>query len=272
MFRWKGRRPRIKVLLDKDRPKVPHYDLVRTLQQAGAEVASGRADFGVAVGGDGMFGRVGRDESIPLLLVGVRADGPTGSRAFLASTYYDRLGSALKQVASGRFRVEEHRRLSVSMNGRRLGEVFTDVYLQRGADSNCIRYSVKVSGRKQIDEWAVSDGVVVCTRAGATGYYSYLDKLRGGESLEPGRYTLVGEEEVGICHIMPTYSKRKKTRGHPLRYSVPWGSKIRIGLDREADARLYGVGHRRKGLRVRLGDVIDLSPAGTTTKVIRPLG
>lgn len=264
-----GRRPRAKVLMDPEKPKVDPDKLAKVLRGAGADLVTRKADFGLAVGGDGVFSRFGRVESIPLLFVGVRSDGPTGSKAFLASTYLDGIKDAIRDIAEGRYAVLEYRRLQVIMNRRVLGDVFTDTYLQRGADSNCIRYSVKVEGPGTLhEESAISDGVAVCTRAGSTGYFSYVDKIRSGDWLDPDAHTLVGEDQIGVCHVMPTYTERKGTGQHPLRYTVPWRSLIRLSLDRPADARLYGAGGGRRGIRVRLDDEIVIRPAKSTTKVI----
>jgi len=71
---------------------------------------------------------------------------------------------------------------------------------------------------------AVSNGIVITTSAGSTGYYSYLDKLDHADRLEPEKHTVIGDDEVGVCHIAPTYTSRDKTNLHPLRYTVPWGS------------------------------------------------
>lgn len=243
-------------------------ELRAVLEGAGIEVGERKADFGVVVGGDGRFSRYGRTESVPLLFVGVRSRSPTGSKAYLAETTFDQLPEALRRVREGEYIVKEHRRLEVIKNGRGLGEVFTDVYLCRGAESTCIRYKLKVrSNGISIDEAAIADGVVVSTPAGATGYYSYPDRIRG-ERMDPDSFANIKEGEVGICHVTPTYTERSGTRTHPLRYTVPWDSTIEVSLFREADARVYGTGDRRDGVRVVIGDKVVVRPGTTVTKVI----
>jgi len=256
------------MLLDSGTPKVPPEELRRLIEEAGMKVSQGRADFGVVVGGDGRFSRYGRTEDIPLLFVGMRSKGAAGSKAHLARVEYNHLSRALKRIGRGDYSIDEYGRLAVLLNGRSIGEVFTDVYLQRGSDSTCIRYRVKVGGRgENIEEAAIGDGVVISTSAGSTGYYSYPDRIRG-DYIDPGGFASIAKNEVGICHITPTYTERTGTDLHPLRYTVPWESRISLSLFREADARIYGTADDRAGVRISLGDLIVVRPGKKKTRVI----
>ncbi|HKT21455.1 MAG TPA: hypothetical protein VJR06_02355 [Nitrososphaerales archaeon] len=259
---------RARLLLDGGAPKVPPEELRKLVEKAGFDTGPGRADFGIVVGGDGKFSRYGRTEDVPLLFVGVRTKGITGSRAILARTTYDRLPRALAKIRSGNYTTEVHRRLGVVVNGKGVGEVFTDVYLQRGDESTCIRYRVEVTGPGlKISEAAIGDGVVVTTKAGATGYYSYIDRIKG-DSMDPKAHADLEEGEVGICHVTPTFTEREGTSMHPLRFRVPWGSRIDISLTRDADARLYGAVDSRAGVRIALNDRITVVPGKKVTRVI----
>lgn len=259
-----------RILLDKERPKVKLEEVRKVLKRAGVETSNQKADFGLVVGGDGVFSAYGRTEKVPLLFVGVRSERATGSKALLAEAYFDELEDTLGRIVRGEFGVIEHRKLQVLKNRKRLGEVFTDTYLQRGEESNSLRYRVEVSGAGvAMKESAIGDGVVVCTRAGSTGYYSYPDKLRMGDWLDPDRSTVFGENEVGVCHIVPTYTLRDGMNEHPLRYTVPWGCQIKIRLVRPADARLYGATMEHGGVRIRIGDTITVAPSEDTTRVMK---
>ncbi len=259
---------KVKLFLDGNKPKVGEEELKRAIRDAGLDVSTRRADMGVVVGGDGLFSFYGRTEALPLLFVGVRSRSATGSKAYLAAAYFDELPEVLKDLAGGQYAVEKHRRLRILRNGKSLGEVFTDVYLQRGAESNCIRYRVRVSGEGvSIDESAIGDGVVVSTSAGSTGYYSYPDKISGDEVVVSG-HAGIGLDEIGICHVVPTFTERHGTGEHPLRYTVPWGSRIEISITRRADARLYGVSPGREGIGIGLKDVISVLPSENATKVV----
>ena len=257
-----------KMLLGGGAPKVPPVELRKAIQKAGIEVSEGKADFGIVVGGDGRFSRYGRTESVPLLFVGMRSKDITGSRAYLAQTTFDELPSALERVRAGDYSVDDHPRLAVLKNGRALGEVFTDVYLQRGSESTCIRYNLRVTGEQvRFNEAAIGDGVVVSTRAGATGYYSYPDRIRG-ERMDPTAFADIKKDEVGVCHVCPTYTQRSGLRSHPLRYTLPWECSLKLSLFRKADARLYGTTDSRAGIKVALKDEIAIRPGKQATKVI----
>ena len=246
-------------------------EIARILRGAGIGVSEKEADFGIVVGGDGLFSYYGRiTTALPLLFVAVRSRGTTSTKGYLSQVYFDDLPNALDSIAKKRYSLSEYRRLEVSINGVKKGEVFTDVYLEKGADSNCLRYHLEVRSEDlSFKDSAIANGVIVSTSAGSTGYYSYLDKLRLGDWLEPERYSVIGEDEVGVCHIAPLITTREGGGKSPLRYTVPWGSTFRIRLTRDADARLFGITKSRSGIRIRVGDYVDVGPSGSTTRVIR---
>ena len=164
----------------------------------------------------------------------------------------------------------EYNRLEVAIDGVVRGEVFTDVFLEKGADSNCLRYHLDVEGKGlAFTDSAIANGVIICTSAGSTGYYSYIDRLGRGDRLAPDSFTQIGTSEVGVCHIAPVLTARGDTGEAPLRYTVPWGASFRLRLTRDADARLFGVTKSRNGIRVRVGQVVDVRPSAHTTRVIR---
>jgi len=259
------------VLVDSERPKVSESEVVSVLKKAGIEHSAVNPTFGVVVGGDGLFSYQGRQLGIPLLFVGTKSRRPTDSKARLAEVYLTGLEAALRDVKASRYEVTRHKRLEVSISGGKFrGEIFTDVSLEKGADSNCIRYKMSVSGKgADFTDAAVSNGIVITTSAGSTGYYSYLDKLDSGDLLEPEKFRLIGHDEVGVCHIAPTYTSRAGSSVHPLRYTVPWGSTFKITLMRDADAHLFGVTRSRKGLRITTKDTVEVRPSKNTTNVIR---
>jgi len=259
---------RAKIILDGWKPKVSYAEVTRAIREAGVIVTQRNADIGVVVGGDGVFSAVGSLESIPLLFVGTRSSSAMGSKAYLAAVQFDELIEALKRIEAGQYRIEESKRLEVQKNGRRIGVVFTDVYLQRGADSNCIRYRVKVTGRDlDIEEAVIGDGVVVTTAAGSTGYFSYPDRIVTGR-FDVSGHTELKADQVGVCHIVPTYIERVGSEECPLRYTVPWGSRVELSVTRPADARLYGLGGGRMGVRILTSDTVTIHASPETTKVI----
>ncbi len=254
---------------DEERPKVDPLELKNVVRESGIEVTRRKAEIGIVVGGDGIFSKFGKSESEPLLFVGVRSNKATGSKAYMAETYFDELPNALARLKEGAYTVKECSRLEVFKDGKSLGEVFTDVYLQRGDESNSLRYRVRVSGPgKEIEESVIGDGVVVTTSAGSRGYYSYPDRMKGS-MLDMDAFSKLEEDNIGICHIAPTFAERSGSQERLLRYAVPWGSKIEMWLTRPANARLYGVESGRGGVKVTTRDRITVVTGKNTTKIVQ---
>jgi hypothetical protein len=86
--------------------------------------------------------------------------------------------------------------------------------------------------------------------------------------MDPSASASIGKDEVGICHVTPTFTERDGIGRHPLRYTVPWGSRIEVSLFREADARLYGVADNRSGIKIALGDMISVVAGRKATRII----
>ena len=258
------------------RPKIPLDKIVKRIKSVGESHSKEDPDIAVVVGGDGTFGYYGRTLSIPLLFVGVREFGVVGSRARLAEIFYDDLGRALDDIKAGRYSVIEKKMLSAHMRKHSV-DILTDVYLERGKFAGCLRYTtlVKASGHSkfsQFSDYAIGNGVIISTSFGAGGYFSYPDRLRTGEwgRIGPSGFA---DDHIGMCHIIPTYLVRRRKgrtyRTRKIRYTVPLCSTVQIKLLRDADARLYGTTVYSKGVPVRLGDTITVTPTKRTAKIIK---
>lgn len=254
-------------MLDPLYPKVPPEDVERLVESAGCVVEPRNPDVTVVVGGDGLFSMAGRIESSPLLFVGTKSKQANGTLAILSEIVYDDLRDALVDISGNRYKTFEAPRLEVLKNGVPLGDVFTDVYLQRGIEPSSLRYTVVSNmGDVSIIEHAIGDGIIVTTRAGSTGYYSYLDKIGYGFQLEPEKYGLIGEDDIGICHIVPNFIKREETEEKPLRYTVPLSSLITVKLDRKGAAYLYGLGDP---VPVSVDDIVVLKRSPRVTRLLK---
>jgi NAD+ kinase len=152
----------------------------------------------------------------------------------------------------------------------------TDVYLERGEFAGCLRYAttVKPSGRSKFlpfSDYAIGNGVIITTSFGAGGYFSYPGRLRSGKrGMGPAGFA---DDRIGICHIIPTYLVRKRkgiaSQSNRIRYTVPLCSTVQIRLLRDANARLYGTTAHSKGVPVRLGDTITVTPARSAARIIK---
>ncbi|MDW8045523.1 MAG: hypothetical protein RMJ31_07130 [Nitrososphaerota archaeon] len=260
------------VFLSEEQRVTTLEDIIEILNQANIIYSRRKPDFGIVVGGDGFFSYCGAVKRIPLLFVGIPSYSPIGSKAYLAETYLHDLPRALQRIKEGRFKIVEHKMLKVYLNQDVLDDIFTDVYLERGLDSNCLRYKLMVEGSNfSFVDLAIGNGVIITTPAGSTGYFSYIDKITNGEWLNVNGFTRLNEDEVGICHILPTFTLREGTSLHPLRYRVPYGVTISIKLLRSGDARLYSASYPRRGVRVTVQDIVKIGPSEKVVKLIHLL-
>ena len=173
----------------------------------------------------------------------------------------------------------------------RATDILTDIYIERGIFSRCIRYALSVSIRKansgyhtltKFVEYAIGNGVIISTSFGAYGYYSYLDRItakKWNDNNKSNNSTQFSDNELGICHIIPTFLVRKLNLGNKkkrtmvrrsyIRYTVPYQSIIKISLTRNADVRLYGTTENSRGIAITSNDEILISPSRRTAKIIR---
>lgn len=176
-------------------------------------------------------------------------------------------------------------------------DILTDIYIERGIFSRCIRYALSVTIRetnseyhtlKKFAEYAIGNGVIISTSFGARGYYSYLDRITVGKRNNNNKSNnnsiqTFPDNRLGICHIIPTFLIRKLSLGKRkenkkkrtlvpssyIRYTIPYQSIIKIGLTRNADVRLYGTTEHSRGLSITSNDEIMISPSRRTAKIIR---
>lgn len=248
---------------------VEPQDARKTVERAGFALSDVNPDITIVIGGDGAFGQAGRVESAPLLFVSIHDPRPDGSKGVMSTITYDKLIPALIAFKEQRYYIEKRSKLAVKINDAALGDVFTDVYLQRGLESGCLRYTVDIENHQfKVKEAAISDGVIIASPSGVTGYYSYPDKISKDGIFIHAPPTVIGSDNLGICHILPTYIEREGWQTTFLRYTVPIESTIRVTLDRPADARLYGFG-QREGLPFAFGSVLSVSQSKTKADLVK---
>jgi NAD+ kinase len=258
------------------RPKVPIYKIINRIKYAGASYSQKDPDVAIVVGGDGTFGYYGRTLSIPMLFVGVKESGAISSKARLAEIFYDDLAKALHDINGDRYSIMEKNMLTACLKGRAV-DVLTDVYLERGEYTGCLRYvtMIKTTSREKLlpfSDYVIGNGVIISTSFGAGGYFSYPDKLLSVDKKQIVSLGF-GDDRVGICHIAPTFLVRKRkgrfNDSDKIQYTVPLDSTIQIKLLRDAEARLYGTTTHSRGVPVRLGDIITITQSKRTAKIIK---
>ena len=288
------------------RPKISLNEILKVVQSAGITYSNRNPDMAIVVGGDGTFGYYGKNLRIPMLFVGVNDKDIIGSKARLAEVLFEDLPKAVDDINNGNYTLDKRRMFSVSIkhknNDNQNGiegaiDILTDIYIERGIFSRCIRYALSVTIReanseyhtmKKFAEYAIGNGVIISTSFGARGYYSYLDRITAGirnnnNKSNNNSIQTFPDNRLGICHIIPTFlvrrlslAKRKENKkkrtlvpSSYIRYTIPYQSIIKISLTRNADVRLYGTTEHSRGLAITSNDEIIISPSRRTAKIIR---
>ena len=135
-------------------------------------------------------------------------------------------------------------------------------------ESGCLRYTVDVTNHQiRIRESAISDGVIITTPQGATGYYSYSDKISKDGIFTRAPRTRIASDSMGVCHILPAYLERETSRTAFFRYTVPIESTVKVALDRPSGARLYGFG-QETGIPFVFGEELLISRSKSDAKLV----
>ncbi len=118
----------------------------------------------LSVGGDGTFLRaaslaIGYD--LPVLGVNL------GTVGFLTEADWTQIGIVFSDLAEGRYTIEERMMLKASIGDQRF-LALNDVVLHRGGYARLIRLNVFV-GHEKVGSY-ISDGLVISTPTGSTGY------------------------------------------------------------------------------------------------------
>jgi hypothetical protein len=259
------------VFVNPKRPKLAVDIIKKKLQSSGLQYSASKPDAGIVVGGDGTFGYYGRILDMPLLFVGVREQGILSSKARLAEVMFDKLEDALLEIKVGHYQVTQRRMLRVGLRGC-YTDVLTDVYIERGHFSGCIRYIVSISENESLKfkEYAIGNGVIISTSFGSGGYYSYPNRIGRAEQDKKCRFP---ENRIGVCHIIPTYLARERDgRTRPryeFKYTIPFRSQIQLGIVRDADARIYGITSHSRGIGLHFEDTVTVTGSDRRAQIIR---
>lgn len=275
------------------RPKIPVKEILKVVRSAGVSSYSGtHPDIAIVVGGDGTFSYYGRTLSIPMLFVGVNDQDILGSKARLAHIFFDDLAKSLVAIKEGRYFIDERRMLSLRYGTNGSKDILTDVYLERGIFSGCIRYAVSICGihkskhytNEKFTDYAIGNGVIISTSFGSSGYYSYPDRIKLWNKTDNNNNKSIinkfSDNKIGICHILPTFLVRKAEKEKnsinlhqhiisDIQYTMPFQSIIKIYLLRDANVRIYGTTVDSRGDAIGLDSEITIRPSNRTAKIIQ---
>jgi NAD+ kinase len=128
-----------------------------------------KTDFFISVGGDGTLLEsvtyVGKS-GVPILGIN------TGRMGFLATTHRNDVGTAIEDLITGRFEIDERSLLRLSSDQKDLFDdlpfALNDLTIMKKDSSSMITVHVHVDGELLNSYWA--DGIVIATPTGSTGY------------------------------------------------------------------------------------------------------
>ena len=216
-----------------------------------------RADFAIALGGDGTMLRVAREvapRGIPLLGVNL------GTLGFLSGVEAGDLKRRLDAVVSGRFMVEERSMLTAETfrDGRRVfgpDLALNEVVIRCGDQARAITLATR-SGERFVADF-FGDGLIVATPTGSTAY----SLAASGPIVDPALdvtllapicpHTLTQRPLIVPAHLPLTM------RLTPRRAETP---RVLVSLD------------GRPGCELRVGDEVRVRRAETPLRLLLPPG
>ncbi|MGC8687714.1 MAG: hypothetical protein ACP5RM_03385 [Candidatus Micrarchaeia archaeon] len=228
---------RLKLVIDKY-AKITYQKLEQIVNSLGAKV-SDDYDFVIIVGGDGslLSNAPSFTDSIILPIEGPKSPGYK-SRGILVKHSFSELRSILKTLQNGTYKIREEPLLELSYMSKRYLSA-GDFFVERCNSPSALRYRVKASSSSvKVDSYSISNGFIVSTPMGSTGYYSYIELI---SKKRPKRIN-----GIGVAHILPTFVS-DRVNGVAVHYEprrvLPFDSIIEVKLERAVNAYLNMPGH-----------------------------
>jgi NAD+ kinase len=216
-----------------------------------------RADFAIALGGDGTMLRVAREvapRGIPLLGVNL------GTLGFLSGTEAGDMKRRLDAVISGRFIVEERSMLTaeVSRRGRRVFGpelALNEVVIRCGDQARAITLSTR-SGERFVADF-FGDGLIVATPTGSTAY----SLAASGPIVDPS---------LDVTLLAPICPHTLTQR--PLIVPAHLPLSIQLTPRRAETPRVLVSLDGRPGCELKVGDEVRVRRAETPLRLLLPPG
>jgi NAD+ kinase len=216
-----------------------------------------RADFAIALGGDGTMLRVAREvapRGIPLLGVNL------GTLGFLSGTEAVDMKRRLDAVISGRFIVEERSMLTaeVSRRGKRVfgpEMALNEVVIRCGDQARAITLSTR-SGERFVADF-FGDGLIVATPTGSTAY----SLAASGPIVDPA---------LDVTLLAPICPHTLTQR--PLIVPAHLPLSIQLSPRRAETPRVLVSLDGRPGCELKIGDEVRVRRAETPLRLLLPPG
>ncbi|EQD28371.1 inorganic polyphosphate/ATP-NAD kinase [mine drainage metagenome] len=234
-------------------------DALRIIKRENIDIQVSNKDYNavVIVGGDGSFLDHAEDYDKPVLPIEGIHKGQLKSVGVLTEHKFSEMGTVLRALSEGRFRVEKEPVLELTHSGRTYKSI-GDFYIERRDTKESIRYKAVITdGAKRVISYAISNGFIITTPTGSTGYFSYMDIL---QHRKPKRIN-----GLGFAHILPS-SVKDLVGGKEVPYKIRrvFSQKARaeIYLERNS-AYLFGIPKRNGGIKITDGHVsVKIIPGG----------
>ena len=168
---------------EKDKAQEAKDSIEKWLKEKSHEVVSGdeEADLAVVLGGDGfVMHNIAKFSQKDIPCLGINA----GEVGFLTSGNLSEWQEILEKVLENNYKVEERIGLELEMDSKKFGPFANDVYLKH--PTSMVSLNIKVDSER-IYRNLNSDGVIVSTPTGSTGY----NVSAGGPIIQPGIFSLV---------------------------------------------------------------------------------
>ncbi len=221
---------------------VAYGEVKKILDSSGIAISKSKPDFVIIVGGDGTYLRhAPHNMDIPILKLKGREQGPLGSKGVLYTYGIGSLAACIKRIKNKDYRIKTEPVIHCAYKKKTYLSA-GDFYIERHGMKQALRYSIDVGGKKpMVRIHGISNGFIITTPTGSTGYYAYLDVLLGRKK-EPIK-------GIGVAHILPTYIEENGRRDlhDGIRRQFEEDTSFTAMLFRE-EGYLYGVSNLDRGI------------------------
>ncbi len=246
---------KINLIIDKYHNDKAH-SIRRALERRGLAISASGYEMTLFVGGDGTFANKSLEfDDRPVLFLSRNWNKPNGSVSYNAQANIDSksLSKIVKAITTGDYRIEGQPVLNAVYSGKKYPSMY-DFFVERYATKEAMRYDIRVrDGKKSFRTYAISNGFIITTPLGSTGYYSYPDTLNG---MKPKR---IENRRIGLAHILPVRIKdfyESKKVGQEIRRTFSDHAIIRATIERDVGQIMFGTAGN-KGIRIRAEKRID---------------
>ncbi|MGC8568176.1 MAG: hypothetical protein ACP5RP_04080 [Candidatus Micrarchaeia archaeon] len=220
--------------------------LKNLLEKEGFQSVKKNYDAVIILGGDGTF----IDNSIqylgiPILPIKAPRSSSMSSVSYIPRYTLGELRSVLRSIKDSRYEIEKEPVLALLYKNKRyftVGDFFVERYMIKQA----ARYELSIKDKSNAFKIiGISNGFIITTPIGSTGYYSYIESLNG----KP-KSRING---MGLAHILPSKIlciKNGKVCKPQIRMVFSLDAKITARMFRNPNQRLYGIPNNMHGIEI----------------------